>query len=165
VSEVTLMATTMSRELAGLCTQLAQWRKDGGGGPGKRVPKAVWQQAAAVARADGVHATARATRLNYERLKASVAASEVPGADDPVQVLDADMKRPGRGDGEALAHSKKPSVRKSLSAQFVSVQMAPVAPRHAMTIELTSRSGERMRIESTEAIDLAVVVQSFWSRR
>jgi hypothetical protein len=65
------MATTMSRE-ATLCTQLAQWRKDRGGGRDKRIPEAVWQQAAAVARADGVHATARATRLNYERLNAKV---------------------------------------------------------------------------------------------
>jgi hypothetical protein len=162
MSEVTLMTTTMSRELAALCTQLGQWRKDGGGGRGKRIPEAVWRQAAAVARVDGVHATARATRLNYERLKASVAASEVPPADDAVQVHRPGTRPPNHCDGEVLAHSKKQPLLKPSSAQFVSVQMAP---RHAMTIELTSRSGDRMRIESTDALDLAAVVQSFWSKR
>jgi hypothetical protein len=29
-----------------LCGQLVQWRKHGGGGRGKRIPEAVWQQAA-----------------------------------------------------------------------------------------------------------------------
>lgn len=156
------MATTKSREMAALCTQLAQWRQEGGGGRGKRIPTEVWQQAAAVARVDGVHATARATRLNYERLKASVASSEASGADGaPVQVLPS-TKPPRRRNGKALAHSKK---QRPPSAQFVSVQMASVVPRHAMTIELTSGSGERMRIESSDALNLADVMQSFWSRR
>lgn len=160
------MTTTMSRELATLCTQLAQWRKDGGGGRGKRIPDAVWQQAAAVARVDGIHTTARAARLNYERLKASMAASDSARAEaEPVEVLDAGPHRPSRRDSAALARGKKqPSVTPQAS-QFVSVQMSPVAPRRAMTIELTSRTGDRMRIESTDAIDLAVVVQSFWSKR
>jgi hypothetical protein len=164
--EVTLMATTMSRELAALCTQLVQWRKDGGGGRGKRIPEAVWQQAAAVARVDGIYATARAARLNYERLKASTGASDAArAAAEPVEVLDAGPHRSSRRDNAALARGKKQALAKPRSAQFVSVQMAPVVPRRTMTIELTSHSGDRMRIESTDAIDMAVVVQSFWSKR
>lgn len=160
------MATTISRELAALCTQLAQWRKDGGGGRGKRIPDAVWQQAAAVARMDGIHATARAARLNFERLKASVAASDPARAEaEPVNVVEADPHQPGRRDSAALARGKKRPLVKPQAAQFVSVQMGPIAPRCAMTIELTSRSGDCMRIESTDALDLAVVVQSFWSKR
>jgi hypothetical protein len=161
------MTTTMSRELAALCTQLAQWRKDGGGGRGKRIPEAVWQQAAAVARVDGIHATARAARLNFERLKASVTAVSAPaGAEaEPVKVLSARPHRPSHRDSAALARGKKRPSVKPQAAQFVSVQMSPVTPRRAMTIELTSRSGDRMRIESTDAIDLAVVVQSFWSKQ
>lgn len=160
------MATTMSREMAALCTQVGQWRKDGGGGRGKRIPEAVWQQAAAVARVHGVHATARATRLNYERLKASVAESDVPSADsDPLPVLHGGSKRPSRSGSEALAQSEKRRSAKSPRAQFVSIQMAPMASRHAMTIELTSSSGERMRIESSDGLDLADVLRSFWSRR
>ena len=148
------MATTMSRELAALCTQLVQWRRDGGGGRGKRIPEAIWKQAAAVARADGVHATARATRLNYDRLKASVAASEVRRTDG-----EAVLNR--GGDSGVHAPSKKSRVK---SAQFVSVQIPPVTSRHAMTIEVTSRNGERMRIESSDALDLGDVLQSFLRR-
>lgn len=160
------MATTMSHELAALCTQLAQWRKDGGGGRGKRIPETMWQQAAAVARVDGIHATARAARLNYERLKASMAASDFARAEaEPVEVLDAGLHRPSCRDSAALARGKKRPSVKPQAAQFVSVQMSPVAPRRAMTIELTGRNGDRMRIESTDAIDLAVVVESFWSKR
>ena len=160
------MGTTMSREMAALCARLAQWRREGGGGRGKRIPDAVWQQAAAVARVNGVHATARATRLNYERLKASVAALEVPRTDGaPVSVRDCGSRRASPGDRRALAQSKKRPMLKPPSAQFVSVQMAPMAPRHAMTIELTSRSGERMRIESSDALDLVDMLQSFWSGR
>jgi hypothetical protein len=160
------MTTTMSRELEALCTQLAQWRKDGGGGRGKRIPEAVWQQAAAVARVDGIHATARAGRLNVERLKAMVAAMSAPARaeSEPAKVLSA-PHRPSPREGAALARGKKQPLAKPQGAQFVSVQMSPVAPRRAMTIELTSRSGDRMRIESTDAIDLAVVVQSFWSKQ
>ena len=49
------MAMTLSRALAALCTQLAKGRKDAGGGRGKRIPEAVWHQAAAVARAALAH--------------------------------------------------------------------------------------------------------------
>jgi subtilisin-like proprotein convertase family protein len=44
------------------------------------------------------------------------------------------------------------------------VQLAPPR-RPALTIELISPSGERMRIESAEGLDLADVVYGFWSRR
>lgn len=160
------MATTMSRELATLCAELAQWRKDGGGGRGKRIPAAVWQQAAAVARVDGIHTTARFARLNYERLKASMAACDsAHAAVEPVEVLDAGSRRARRRDYVERARDKKQALARPRAAQFVSVPMASVAPRRAMTIELTSRSGDRMRIESTDAIELAVVVESFWSKR
>jgi hypothetical protein len=54
--------------------------------------------------------------------------------------------------------------RTAPDAQFVAVQMSS-SRRDSMTIELISRSGERMRIESTVALDLAGVVRSFWSTR
>jgi enhancing lycopene biosynthesis protein 2 len=126
----------------------------------------VWQQAAAVAQVEGIHATARATRLNFERLKANVTASAPSRAQaEVVEVLNAGSRRPIRSDSAALARGKKQPLVKPGAAQFVSMQMTSMAPRHAMTIELTSRNGERMRIESADAIDLATVVQSFWSRR
>ncbi|HET8939048.1 MAG TPA: hypothetical protein VFN67_36640 [Polyangiales bacterium] len=155
------MAKTMSRELAALCTQLGQWRKNGGGGRGKRIPEAVWQQAAAVARVDGIHTTARVARLNYERLKTSMAAYDAARSAEPVEVLDGGAHR----DDAALGRGKKQALAKPRAMQFVSVPMAPVAARRAMTIELISRSGDRVRIESTDALDVAVVVESFWSKQ
>ena len=150
------MAWMKSRELAALCGQLAQWRKHGGGGRGKRIPEAVWQQAAAVARVDGVLATARATRLNLERLQACVAAAEATPSPRGIA-----GRQSGRLGDETLARSHAQPQR----PQFVSVQLAPSTRRPALTIELISRSGERMRIESADGLDLAGVVQSFWSRR
>jgi hypothetical protein len=150
------MASTRSRELAALCGQLAQWRKHGGGGRGKRIPEAVWQQAAAVARVDGVVVTARATRLNLERLQACVAAAEATPSPRGIA-----RRQSGRQGNEALAKSHA----QPHGPQFVSVQLAPSTRRPALTIELISRSGERMRIESADGLDLADVVHSFWSRR
>lgn len=146
------MASTKSRELVALCGELVQWRKHGGGGRGKRIPEAVWQRATAVARADGVLATARATGLNLERLQACVTAAEAtpsPRRIERRQGNDALAKSHAQGDGP----------------QFVSVRLAPSTRRPALTIELISRSGERMRIESADGLDLTDVVQSFLSRR
>jgi hypothetical protein len=150
------MASTKSRELVALCGELAQWRKHGGGGRGKRIPEAMWQQAAAVARVDGVLATARATRLNLERLQACVAASAAIPSPRGVA-----RRQSGRQGNEALVKSHE----QAHGPQFVSVQLAPSTRRPALTIELISRSGERMRIESADGLDLADVVHSFWSRR
>jgi hypothetical protein len=148
------MAATKSRELAALCGQLAQWRKHGGGGRGKRIPEGVWRQAAAVAQVDGVLATARATRLNLERLQACVAAAE---AAPRLTVRQPSGRQGGDAVAQDLAEQRPP--------QFVSVELAPPVRRPALTIELISRSGERMRIESAEGLDLADVVHGFWSRR
>jgi hypothetical protein len=126
--------------------QLKQWRQQGGG-RGKRVSAALWRQAAVVSQADGAYKTARATQLNYDRLRALLANSEAAGTDGPAR-------------SEApKSHEQAPS-----AAQFVPVQMKPVTPTLSLTIELIRESGERMRIESAGALDLAGVVQAFWRR-
>ena len=161
------MAKTKSQELAALCSQLAHWRTYGGGGRGKRIPAGLWQQAAAVARVEGVVPTARATQLNCERLEACVAEAEGRRAQgQPTQAQRTDSKRSRRSEEgrQTLVHSDR-APGKAHGAQFVSVQLAPVARSASMSIELISRSGERMRIESTGALDLVGVVQSFWSSR
>ena len=140
------MRRTMSVELTTLCAQLHQWRQHGGG-RGKRVPAALWQQAVRVAQADGAYQTARATRLNYDRLRALLAKSEAAGTD----------RRP---------RSPAPKVKQPApsAAQFVAVQMKTATCMPSLTIELIRESGERMRIESAGALDLAGVVQAFWRR-
>ena len=67
------MAKAESRALGELCRRMQAWRDREGGGRGKRVPNALWKQALAVARIDGLQKTAQATRLNYDRLKKRIA--------------------------------------------------------------------------------------------
>lgn len=156
------MTKTMSRELSALCSQVAQWREHDGGGRGKRIPEALWLQAKSVARVDGVYRTSRATRLNYDRLQARLYEAPRmrvrPGPEANEKSKDSQPVVRGRTrvHGESEAGNRK-------STQFVSLQVTPTAAHsHALTIELYSRGGERMRIESAGAVDLTSVVQAFW---
>ncbi len=51
--------------------EFERWRRKHGG-RGSRIPEPLWSQAVDVARTEGVYGTARALRLNYERLKERV---------------------------------------------------------------------------------------------
>lgn len=55
----------------GLRREFECWRRKHGG-RGSRIPEPLWAQAVEVARTEGVYGTARALRLNYERLKERV---------------------------------------------------------------------------------------------
>lgn len=55
-------------ELASVRRGISDWRRQHGG-PGKRLPEALWAAAAAVARQCGVSTAARELRLNYRALK------------------------------------------------------------------------------------------------
>ena len=57
-----------SRELEAVRQRVERWRRKEGG-RGSRIPEELWNEAVTVARVAGVYATARALRLNYERLK------------------------------------------------------------------------------------------------
>ena len=70
------MATT---DLAVLRRRFSDWRRQHGG-PGKRLPEALWTAATAVARQHGVHTAARALGLNYRALKNRVSGGEAEGA-------------------------------------------------------------------------------------
>ena len=125
------------------------------------MPEELWQQAIAMARTEGLAQTARATRLNYDRLKARMAQ------------VDERSGRAGRATGAkpnasrrsapamTLVHRERATTN-SHGAQFVALQMAPTARNGSITIELCGRSGERMRIENATAVDLAGVVQAFY---
>ena len=58
------MGRKNSRESMAVQRRVEAWRRRGGGGRGSRIPEELWNEAVA-----GVHATARALRFNYERLK------------------------------------------------------------------------------------------------
>ncbi len=55
-----------------LRTRLSNWRETHGG-RGRRIPEALWAEAAKVAREEGVEVTARCLRLNRDRLEERVA--------------------------------------------------------------------------------------------
>ncbi len=69
------MKRKMSQELVTVRKQVEVWRKEHGG-PGSRMPKELWGEAARVARVEGVSATSRALRVDYGRLKGRVAVAE-----------------------------------------------------------------------------------------
>ena len=63
------MGRKNSRELMAVQRRVEAWRRRGVGGRGSRIPEELWNEAVEVAQVAGVHATARALRFNYERLK------------------------------------------------------------------------------------------------
>jgi len=63
------------RELVAVRQRVERWRRKDGG-RGSRIPEELWNEAASAARGHGVYATARALRLNYDRLKARAVEGE-----------------------------------------------------------------------------------------
>lgn len=117
--------------------EFERWRRKHGG-RGSRIPEPLWAQAVEVARTEGVYGTARALRLNYERLKERVGnLSQAPGG--------------SAGSAEAA---------------FVEVPMGSLGGSR-MLVELVGRGGEQMRIHlaGTSTAELVGLAQAFWSRQ
>jgi hypothetical protein len=72
------MERSNSQALVVLRQRVGDWRRNGGG-RGSRIPEALWNEAATVARDAGLYATARALRFNYEGLKKRVRAAAKKG--------------------------------------------------------------------------------------
>lgn len=128
--EAELMLTEMRQ-------RVERWRGKSGGGRGSRIPEDLWEGAAEVAQRVGVYTTARALRLNYERLKARVA--------------------------EARARRRSD---RSVEAGFVELPMGSLTAGRIL-VELVGSGGEQMRIHLTGAgpAELVGLAQTFWSRR
>ena len=69
------MRRNTSQALVTVRERMELWRKVHGG-PGSRIPKALWDEAVGVAREEGVSAASRALRLDYIRLRDRVAVAE-----------------------------------------------------------------------------------------
>jgi len=133
------MADSRSQELETLCAEIAQWRAKTGGGRGHRIPKELWQRVVAVARVEGCYKVEQATRLKADRIKAFMDEADLASA----------VHLPAS----------------AASMPFVALQMTGATARgSAISVELQSRSGEVMRIESTDSLDLPALVAAFWSR-
>jgi hypothetical protein len=132
-----------------------EWRKREGGGRGKRIPDELWAEAVQVALVDGLHATAEATRFNYERLKQRCKAARAAGA-----VAKAD----GGGEKRVDVMPGDEASANGSSARFVALAMAAPHRGRQTTVELVGREGERMRVEVAGDVDLVGLVQTFWRR-
>ena len=164
------MGQTASQGLTELCRRMKEWRRVEGGGRGRRIPEELWAEAARVARVDGLYATARTARFNYERLKQRVgcAAPRAEAVEDAVAAAPASAR-------ERSAVARRDGVKRSdsacadelgdgasVSGRFVAVEMAASRAGSQTTIELVGRAGERMRVEVGGEVDLVGVVQAFW---
>lgn len=132
-----------SRELERVQRQLDQWRQQHGG-PGRSIPESLWAQAASVARAEGVAATARKLRLDRWRL--------------------------GRRAAEAPSLARLPEVWRATGsgADFIEIDTSRLTRGPSQTVvEIQSADGERLRVESSEAttpIDVVALAEVFLAR-
>jgi hypothetical protein len=153
------MAKAESRALVELCRRVQAWRDREGGGRGKRVPNALWKQAVAVARIDGLQTTARATRLNYDRLKKRI--SDEDKRDRARGAGGAAVRRVARASAHRVAHQTPPAP--VTATNFVALKVAPNSASQPTTIEVVGRHGDRMRVEVHGEVDLRGLVQAFGS--
>jgi len=179
----TMAKKAMTRELIRLRARVLDWRR-GGGGRGTKMPSELWEEAVRVACESGVWATAHASGLKYESLRARVG--------DPGGKRGIGGRRP-RGEAAAAGSAEGGGLgrgvsRRSVSrrrgevegreeqalcerredallpgAQFVALRVAPAAGVQT-TIELEGRGGDRMRIEVAGGVDVVGMVQAFWGR-
>ena len=159
----------VSRELTALRARVAEWRKRGGG-RGSRIPEDLWQEAVSVARVEGLYATARATCINYERLKERSATAQGwvtdnrAGGESGGGHTDGPLVAARHGGVKCVAGAGAGELGTE-GSRFIAVQMRPPRTGQQTTIELVGRHGERMRVEVTSCdVDVASVLETFWSR-
>jgi len=125
------------QELATVRVRLERWRERHGG-RGRRIPEPLWNDAARVARMDGVSETARALGLSVARLKEEVGRARTPAE---------------RGGCES-------------GARFVELTGMGSLGGGRTVVELV-KGGEQMRIHLVGAstADVVSLAEAFWSRR
>jgi hypothetical protein len=120
---------------------LASWRRSHGG-RGRPIPAALWSDAAAVARANGVAETARALRLNPRKLA-----------------------KLAEGRGESAPRS---AVETAGFVELGGLGLGELRGPRAVMLELVGREGDRVRVEVVgeggSAVELVALARAFWSR-
>lgn len=127
-------------QLSRVAARLSRWREQHGG-PGQPIPAEFWAAAVQVAEVQGVQTTARALRLDPQRLS----------------------RRMAVGTGPQVAAAPRSLAR----ADFVEVDARSVLARGQVRVRLTGRDGEQLEIEldsGASAVDVTAVVQAFWRR-
>ena len=157
----------LSPELRALCIIVERWRERNGGS-GSRVPEEIWQDAVRVAKTEGLHATARATRLACERLKGRMTQDEngVENSTGVVPTVDRKAYRARGGDGRGqmwTVEAGGATAAGNAGSRFVAIDVPAARMASQMTIDVVSRHGDRMCIAVTGAVDVGSVLQTFWS--
>lgn len=117
--------------LEALGRRLRRWRERHGG-RGRRIPEALWDEAVALARREGVESVARALRLDGAGLARRVAAR---GAESEAR-------------SEAIEG-------------FVELSASELSTPERSAIEMVNGAGERLRIEVPGRIDVQALLQGF----
>ena len=128
-----------TKALRMLCGQVEHWRRHRGAGRSV-VPEDIWSAAVEVARVEGVYATSKALRFNYNSLR------------DRLVLADS----PERGDGTAtFVEVPMPSHAPHTSAAVGQT-----------VVELVGSGGAHMRVDVTGAssVDIVALARAFWSR-
>lgn len=119
-----------------LQARLTQWRKKHGG-RGRRIPEAIWIEAAEVARVEGIELTARLLRLNRDRLEEHVVEGCRPCSRDDIE-----------------------------STEFVEVALPhTLSSGQAMIMLANSHGDELCIIDMAGNVDIRALLRDFWSRR
>ncbi len=151
------MERKTSAELNDLGRRVAEWREKHGG-RGSRIPDELWKDAGLVAKVEGVWATAKALRFNYEALRDRVRQG---GSSRAV------VKVPRKTGGTAATRARRTEVPPggSAGASFIAFELGQLGGAGRTVIDLLSRHGDRMRVDVAGGVDLAGLVETFWGRQ
>jgi hypothetical protein len=148
---------TTSAELNEVGRRVAGWREEHGG-RGSRIPDELWKAAAGVAQVEGVWRTAKALRFNYEALRERVR----QGGSGDVAV---EGSRKIGGKAATRAGRAEVPASGSTGARFIALELGQLGGAGRTVIDLVGRQGDRMRVDVVGGVDLAGLVQAFWSRQ
>jgi hypothetical protein len=145
------MRRMASQKLIDLRERVDTWRRKQG--KRTRIPQELWDAAVQVAGTDGLWATARATRFNYEKLRQMVASA----------------RRQRRSVHNALAVIDQPRLRCGVPARvepaFVELPVGAMGGLNRTVIDMLGRQGDRMRVDTGGGVDVVGLVKAFWSRQ
>jgi hypothetical protein len=153
------MRKTASDELNELGKRVETWRRQRR--KRARIPDELWAAAVGVAKLNGVWATARVTRFNYEKLNrlASEEGRQERGGHKLATALTVVDSVPAEGRAPA---TMAPAFVQLPAGAASGLGAAAVA---RTVIDLVGRHGDRMRVELSGGVDLAALVQGFWEQR
>ncbi len=168
------MTRTTSEGLDELGQRVAAWRESNGGRR-TRIPDQLWREAVRVASVVGVWATAKATRFNYEALRDRVnlagggravgKARAKHGTAAAKRGRVAKARGAGRTAIAVLEKRVAAAPDGKAVANFIALEMSQLGGAGRTVIDLVDRNGDRMRVDMAGGVDVAGLVQSFWSRQ